>query len=269
MKRPEKLSRVVKLFSAAAVAASLATLVGAQFCAAQSQSQTQKQQDAKEKPVGSMAGMNMPGMSDEAAHPDAARAANDDMSHMGMAMNAHMFMTALRPANAEDEARAEKIVEELRPAIEKYKDYRVTLEDGYRIFMPNVPQEHYHFTSWRNAMRAQFRFDPKRPTSLLYKKVNGEYVLEGAMYTAPKRFSENQLNKRVPLSVARWHKHVNLCLPPKGMAASEVNWKEFGQGSIATEEACEAAGGRWVPQIFNWMVHLYPFETDPGKIWPH
>lgn len=264
MKRLKKMSRVVKRFCAAVFAASLALLAEGQFCAAQGQSQTQKQQDAKEKSAGSMAGM-----SEEAAHPDAARAANDDMSHMDMAMNAHMFMTMLRPANAEDEARAEKIVEELRPAIEKYKDYRVALEDGYRIFMPNVPQEHYHFTSWRNAVRAQFRFDPTRPTSLLYKKVNGEYVLEGAMFTAPKRFSENQLNKRVPLSVARWHKHVNLCLPPKGMPASEVNWKEFGQGSIATEEACDAAGGRWMPEIFNWMVHVYPFEKDPAKIWAH
>lgn len=268
MKRRKKLSRILQTFGAGVFAASLALMAGAHIHA-QGQGPTQKQQDGKQKPAGSMAGMNMPGMSEEAAHPDAARAANEDMSHMGMNMNAHMFMTTLRPANTEDEARAEKIVEELRPAIEKYKDYRVALEDGYRIFMPNVPQEHYHFTSWRNAMRAQFTFDPARPTSLLYKKVNGEYVLEGAMYTAPKRFSENQLDKRVPLSVARWHKHVNLCLPAKGTPPSEVNWKEFGQGSIATEEACDVAGGRWVPQIFNWMVHVYPFEKDPAKIWAH
>lgn len=241
MKRRKKLSRILQTFGAGVFTASLALMAGAHIHA-QGQGPTQKQQDGKQKPAGSMAGMNMPGMSEEAAHPDAARAANEDMSHMGMNMNAHMFMTTLRPANTEDEARAEKIVEELRPAIEKYKDYRVALEDGYRIFMPNVPQEHYHFTSWRNAMRAQFTFDPARPTSLLYKKVNGEYVLEGAMYTAPKRFSENQLDKRVPLSVARWHKHVNLCLPAKGTPPSEVNWKEFGQGSIATEEACDVAG---------------------------
>ena len=57
--------------------------------------------------------------------------------------------------------------------------------------------------------------------------------------------------------------------PAKGTPPSEVNWKEFGQGSIATEEACDVAGGRWVPQIFNWMVHVYPFEKDPAKIWAH
>ena len=69
----------------------------------------------------------------------------------------------------------------------------------------------------RNALAAQFSFDPTKPTSLLYKKVNGEYQLEGAMYTAPKRFTEDQLNERIPLSIAHWHEHVNLCLPPKGV----------------------------------------------------
>jgi hypothetical protein len=49
-----------------------------------------------------------------------------------------------------------------------------------------------------------------------------------------------------------------------------VNLKEFGfRGSIATQEACEQAGGRWFPQIFNWMVHVYPYESDPSKIWAH
>jgi hypothetical protein len=50
----------------------------------------------------------------------------------------------------------------------------------------------------------------------------------------------------------------------------QVDLKEFGfRGSIATEEACEQAGGRWFPQIFGWMVHVYPYETDPAKVWAH
>ena len=28
--------------------------------------------------------------------------------------------------------------------------------------------------------------------------------------------SEDQLSERVPLSVAQWHAHVNLCFPPEG-----------------------------------------------------
>ena len=90
------------------------------------------------------------------------------------------------------------------------------------------------------------------------------------MYTARKLASEDDLNARVPLSVARWHKHTNLCLPPKGTPLLQANFKEFGlHGSISTQEACEQAGGRWYPQIFGWMVHVYPYESDPSKIWAH
>lgn len=218
---------------------------------------------------------NMPGMGKTgmpAASSDAAaRAVNDDMSDMDMHMNmAHMFMTALRPANAPDQARAAQILVALRPAILKYQDYKVALADGYKIFAPNVPQQIYHFTLRRNALRAQFTFDPARPTSLLYKKVGNGYQLEGAMYTAPRRFTLDQLNQRVPLSVARWHKHVNFCLAPRGIAPAQVDHTKFGfNGSISTEEGCSAAGGRWIPEVFNWMVHVYPYQSDPGKIWAH
>ena len=90
------------------------------------------------------------------------------------------------------------------------------------------------------------------------------------MFTARKKASEEDLNERIPLSVARWHKHVNICLPPKGGQMQRVNLKEFGfGGSISTEDACTQAGGRWYAQVFNWMVHVYPYESDPAKIWAH
>ena len=31
------------------------------------------------------------------------------------------------------------------------------------------------------------------------------------MYTAPNSFNEDNLDQRIPLSVAQWHEHVNLC----------------------------------------------------------
>ncbi|MGB6875444.1 MAG: hypothetical protein WBD87_05365 [Candidatus Acidiferrales bacterium] len=244
------------------------------------QSQAQSPPPSSAKPSSEMS--NMPGMSktptpsaqsEVAANPAATRAANNGMSDMDMDMHmnmAHMFMTALRPPNAADQARAAQIVAALRPAIEKYQDYNVALADGYKIFAPNVPQPIYHFTSRSNALRAQFTFDPARPTSLLYKKVGGGYQLVGAMYTAPRRFTEDQLNQRVPLSVARWHKHVNFCLAPWGTPQSQVDHTKFGfAGSISTEQACSAAGGHWIPQVFNWMVHVYPYQSDPAKIWAH
>ncbi len=75
----------------------------------------------------------------------------------------------------------------------------------------------YDFTSTKWAIANAFRFNPARPTSLLYKKDSaGNFVLFGAMYTAPKRSSAAKLDERIPLGVAQWHKHVNWCLPPKG-----------------------------------------------------
>jgi len=233
----------------------------------------QKSQDSAtgQQDKGGIAGMDMgPMRQDSGPDADLAQSAHDAMSGHDMDMNAHMFMTALRPENPADDKRAAEIVAVLRPAIEKYKDYHVALADGFQIFRPDLPQTHYHFTNRRYALEAQFGFNAAHPTSLLYTKTADGYELEGAMYTAPRRFTEDDLNERVPLSVARWHKHVNLCLPPGGERIREANMKEFGLlGSIASEDACNAAGGRWIPQIFNWMVHVYPYETDRQKIWAH
>ena len=215
-----------------------------------------------------MGGMDMSGMRD--GNSAEATSANSAMSGHHMDMGAHMYMTELRPENAADERRAEDIVAALRSAIAKYKDYNVALAEGFKIFHPEIPQEHYHFTNYAYAFEAQFKFDPAKPTSLLYKKTATGYGLEGAMYTAPKRATEDELNERVPLSVARWHRHVNFCLPPRGTPIDALNRKTFGlDGSIATPEACEAAGGRWIPQVFGWMVHVYPYESEPEKIWAH
>lgn len=257
--------KIIKATSSAALIFTVA-IFAIPFASAQSTQNAHSGQD-------SMPGMDMsqmapmPGQNSDPA--TAATGAMSDEDMHGMNMHAHMHMTDLRPPNAVDQKRADEIVAELRPAIEKYKDYRVALADGYRIFGPNVPQDIYHFTNYRNGALAALKFDPTRPSSLLYKKTNDGYTLVGVMYTAPRRFSEEQINARVPLSVARWHEHVNLCLPPLGMGL-KADFKEFGpNGSIATEQACKAAGGRWYPIIFGWMVHVYPFETDPNKIWAH
>jgi len=190
-----------------------------------------------------------------------------EMRHMDM--GPHMRMTVLRDSNAADDQRAEKIVAGARAAADRYQDYHVALADGFKIFLPNVPQKQYHFTSRRNAIEAQFRFNPERPTSLLYEKHGDDYKLIGVMYTAPKRMSENDLNKRIPLSVAQWHEHVNLCVPPKDRR--QELWgphPQFGlNGSITTKQDCDIAGGKFYPVIFNWMVHVYPFEKDKQSIW--
>ena len=197
-------------------------------------------------------------------------ATTESMSHgHHHEMGPHMHMSTLRDARPGDEAKARVVVDQARQALEKYRDYNAALADGFKIFLPNVPQKMYHFTNWQYAVGAAFSFDPTKPTSLLYEKNGSGYKLIGAMYTAPYRFSEDQLDSRIPLSVAQWHQHVNLCKPPQGQAADMLSKNpKFGlAGSISTKEECEAAGGTFMPHVFGWMVHMYPWEKTPDAIW--
>jgi len=144
--------------------------------------------DMPSMPSLSSAGEDMNEMQHDAgSHPDAARAAHEAMSGHHMDMNAHMFMTALRPENPADDARAAAIVLTGRNATDKYKDYKVALADGFQIFHPEAPQQHYHFTNYRYAFEATFTFNPGHPTSLLYKRTPNGYELEGAMFMARKK----------------------------------------------------------------------------------
>jgi hypothetical protein len=186
--------------------------------------------------------------------------------HMHGAMP-HMRLTPQRPERPGDRQRADTIVASLRVALGRYRDYHVAERNGYEIFHPEIPQPIFHFTNYWKAYSETFRFTPDQPTSLLYTKSGGGYELVGAMYTAPADATEIDLDARVPLSVARWHAHINICLPPRG-AAEGADWKKFGpDGSITTSEACIAARGRFFPQLFGWMVHVYPFEKTTEKIW--
>jgi hypothetical protein len=212
----------------------------------------------------SVPGMKMPG-DEESSEGQAVEEMSGGHHDHGL----HVHMTAMRPQMPGDEDRAKEIVATLRTAMEKYKDYHVALNDGYKIFLPNIPQAEYHFTNYANGFLESLAFDPARPTSLLYKKTGTGYQLVGAMYTMPRRATEDELNARVPLSIARWHLHTNLCLP-KLREASGADWSKFGlAGSIATQDACDAAGGRFHAAVFGWMTHVYPYEDSMDRIFMH
>lgn len=197
----------------------------------------------------------------------AQRDANGQMIPGHQHMGPHMKMSAKRPSTSEDWAKADEVVAELREGIEKYKDYKVALADGFEPFLPNLPQPMYHFTSARNGFLEAFTFDASRPTSLLYKKTANGYELIGAMYTMPVRATEEELNERIPLSIAQWHLHTNLCMPKAG-GVQHADFTKFGlMGSITTKASCDANGGRFYPILFGWMVHVYPFEPTKEKIW--
>jgi hypothetical protein len=185
-------------------------------------------------------------------------------------MSGHMFMTALRPLQPGDQQRADAVVADAKIAMAPYADYHKALADGYEIFLPNVPQHQYHFTKYEYGREAHSHFDPLKPTSLLYTKTpDGGYKLVGAMYTDRVNATEDELNQRIPLSIAHWHQHVNFCKAPAGkkMEYFGPNAKFGLLGSIDTKEACDAAGGEFLPHLFGWMVHVYPYEADRKQIW--
>jgi hypothetical protein len=228
---------------------------------------------AQQNPSQDMKGMDMPGhdmsqMSDQSDDSGASAHAMHSMEGHHMEMGAHMKMTALRSPQPGDEEKAKRVADTARGVMEKYKDYRVALGEGFQIFHPEIPQKQYHFTSRRYAIEAAFAFNPEHPTSLLYEKDGEGYRLVGVMYTAPKRFTEDDLNQRIPLSVAQWHKHVNFCRAPQGQGQVLDPNPKFGlRGSIVTQADCVAAGGKFYPVIFNWMVHLYPLEKTSAGVW--
>src|SRR6266852_1644965 len=200
---------------------------------------------------------------------DGAAHAMHSMEDRQMNMGPHMKMTTLRELKPGDQEKADAVVAAARTAAEKYTDYKVALADGFKIFLPKLPQKQYHFTNYRYAFEAAISFNREHPTSLLYEKHGDDYKLIGVMYTAPKSANWNELDQRIPLSIAQWHAHINMCIPPSDRRneAWGLNAKFGLVGSITTKTDCDAAGGKFMPQIFGWMVHVYPFEQKPEDIW--
>ena len=174
----------------------------------------------------------------------------------------HLKLTPTRTPNARDSARGSEILRGLREGIAPYHDYRKALADGYRIFLPNVPMKVYHFTNYGRAIWEGRSFDPEKPSSLLYeRRPDGGYTLVGAMYVARRNATPDELDARVPLSLAQWHAHVNICAP---RPRDRQRWREtvngqmkFGPaGTISTKAECDRENGRFIPQLFGWMVHV-------------
>ena len=215
-----------------------------------------------------------------------------------MCTGPHMVVTPSRAQTPQDVERARDVIGTLRRTLTRYHDSRVALSEGYRIFLPTVPQEVYHFSDYSAAQQEYMgHSDPAHPGSLLYvKNSSGDYFLVGAMYSAPADYSYDQLDAIIPLSVARWHAHTNICLP-NGITLDDVLRGEVGAsnldipgmlpvssspsapainqrlgfladgrfgftGKIADAAECEAAGGHLLKQAFGWMVHVYPFNDD-------
>lgn len=200
------------------------------------------------------------------------KSGDPNMSVMGQSMAAmanHMYITPLRAKQPGDEQKAKAVVAEVKAAIERYQDYRRALADGYIVANPKVDQPQYHFNNEANVREADSHFDPRKPSSLLYFRTPTQrYKLEGVMYTDRPNATEDELNQRIPLSIARWHEHTNFCEAPADRVREYLGaHPKFGMfGSIHTKEACEAEKGIFHPLVFSWMIHVFPYETDIKSI---
>ena len=216
----------------------------------------------------------------EADQPDNHAAAEADQAMTGhVTEDPHLRLTPLRAPAPGDSARAARILATMRSELARYRDIRVAEADGFRQYIPAGGAPVQHFTKIRWALQAKDGLDPARPTSLLYERApDGSLTLVGAMFTAPPQTSVAELDARLPLSMSRWHQHINWCLPGGSPAEARRRWREtkdgrpvFGPKSpIATEAACQAVGGRFRPRLFGWMVHVMAFaEDDPWNAHQH
>jgi len=220
-----------------------------------------------QKPADQMPGTSVT-TTDPSGNPCDEMSAMAGMNVMGESMAAmanHMCITPMRPRQSGDEEQARAVIAQVTAIMEKYKDYKKAVAEGYLQANPTVDQPQFHFNNNANAKLADSEFDPSRPTSLLYFRTpTQKFKLEGVMFTARPNATEDELNQRIPLSVARWHKHTNFCGAPESKVKEYYGkTPKFGMfGSIHTKEACDAEGGKFFPVVFTWMIHVFPYEED-------
>ena len=199
---------------------------------------------------------------------------NGSMTPQG-ADDPHLRLSSLGSLTPEDSDKAERLAEQLKSSISKYARVQDAVDAGYLEFPPNPDPNlkiiHY-VNPWLSYLEG-FRLEPEQPGALLYEKqTDGQLQLLGAMYTAPAEASMEELNKRVPLSVTRWHLHTNMCLPEP--IWDEQQWQRqkdgrpvFGPDSpIATQTECQQVNGKFEPTVFGWMVHVYAFAPNPEDV---
>lgn len=179
--------------------------------------------------------------------PLAAQMDGAEMAH------GHMSFTPLRAGTAADTARALDMVHRLRAAIAPYQTISDARAAGYRAWRDTTTVRRGALLHLGRRMRWRDRrsFDPGAPQSLLYRRTaDGSMRLAGAMFVAPRSATDEDLDAMVPLSVARWHRHVGVCLVRSPVQGPRVVLRHVGSA-----EACDEAGG-WYRARTRYMVHV-------------
>ena len=187
---------------------------------------------------------------------------------MGIDAFGHTQLSSSRmPVTPDREAHIQRLITYLRATLSKYRSLDRAVADGYRPEGPDVPAGALkHFINYSNLRANWQHLDPDKPMALLYRRTPGGYEFAGVMFTAPIKSSMEDLDRRIPLAFGHWHSHRNVCQPKTPAPLTREQARKFGfSGSINTPAACAAAGGVFLDNVFGWMVHVYPFESDVSK----
>jgi len=177
----------------------------------------------------------------------------------------HMTFTPTRAGTAADTARALEVVEQLRAAIAPYQTLDAAEAGGYRARKDPemVRGARLLHVGKRTGRRGQDQpFEPSAPQALLYRRgADGQLRLAGAMYVAPLSATLDDLDAMIPLSLAHWHRHLNICV-----SGTQTSLRRIPKATTA--EACEAAGGRFRAES-RYMVHvMIDSGTDLARVFP-
>jgi hypothetical protein len=147
------------------------------------------------------------------------------------------------------------LLERARQATAKYQDVHVAEAEGYQLVGPDVPGMGVHFVLTLEPKR----FDIEKPPILLYQKTPaapGGYTLAGVSYLwdAAEGADGQPLDPPFPKSLARWHRHGNICVlahleNPHGL----------------TEAQCREQGGRFIAES-QWLVHAWIWKDNPAGV---
>lgn len=170
---------------------------------------------------------------------------------------AHTSFTTARTGTSADSARAIAVVQALRTAVSPYQTLHDAEAAGYRARRdPETVKTGKLLHVGRRPRQAggQSGFDPGAPQALLYRREpDGSMRLAGAMFVAPLSATTDDLDAMIPLSVAHWHQHTNICIPADHKSLRRLR-------RVTTQEACAAQGGRFRTES-RYMIHVM---TDAG-----
>jgi hypothetical protein len=144
------------------------------------------------------------------------------------------------------------LLERAQKATAKYQDVHVAEAEGYQVVGPDVPGMGVHFVLTLEPNG----FDVEKPPILLYQKTPTGYTLVGVSYlwSAAEGPDGQPLDPPFPKSLARWHRHGNVCVLPH---------LENPHG--LTEAQCREQGGRFVAKT-QWLVHAWIWKDNPSGV---